>query len=78
MKRPPEPRSVSEYRCRDKIRHPSERIAQQRADIKAQEIGLPLRVYRCPHCKAWHWTKQAEGHKPIKRRVLIFREPDLV
>jgi hypothetical protein len=47
---------MGRYVCASKVAHVSERIAKQRAEFRAQEIGRPIYTYRCRYCKRRHLT----------------------
>jgi hypothetical protein len=55
------PTTVEQYKCHAKVRHASERMANNSAERNQHRTPKRLRSYRCPHCKGWHLTTRAQG-----------------
>lgn len=60
------PATIAECKCSWKRRFESERIARVRAAEAEAVAGQPIYVYRCPICKGWHLTKNAQGRHVVR------------
>ena len=45
--------------CNRKARYPS----GQAATLAAASAGIPLRLYRCDHCRMFHLTSRTKGKR---------------
>lgn len=64
-----QPKTTSEFRCRDKQQYASERIAAIRAAQITEKRGVQLSTYRCRHCNRWHLTSQLQ--KGARKKPLV-------